>query len=116
MKVSILLYLREMIHEMVDKTDNGILVRTEPIAGGTISIKNLSDERIGLLVSITTLLLKTDFMTEVTKTYLSDKYISYKELASKIKLEEGIEINESTLQSRVWADKNKIERYFGKRF
>jgi hypothetical protein len=111
MRVSILTGIKEVIYEMTDKQAS-LVVRKEPIPNGNLAKKELSSERIEFLRLFVNLLLNTTFITEKTKLYVSEKHSSYVSLAEKLQKEQGLEINPSTLQSTVWLDKNKIERYF----
>lgn len=112
MKISILSGIKEVISEMTDSSNGTISVRQEPIPNGLLAQKGLSEERVKFLNKFINLLLKTSFINQRTKTYLLEKNGSYKTVADKLKLQQGIDVKASTLQSIVWMDKNKIERYF----
>ena len=114
MRVSILTGIKEVINEMTDRGngDKGITIRQAPITNGTLARKQLPQERIEFLRLFVHLLIKTDFLNERTRVYLIDRYGSYKTAADRIERESGVKVNPSTLQSTVWLDKNKIERYF----
>lgn len=111
MKISILSGIKEVISEMTDTNNDAIIVRQEPIPNGLLAQKKLSEERIKFLYLFVSLLLKTSFINQRTKLYLQDKNGSYKTVAEKLKYK-GIDVKPSTLQSIVWLDKNKIEKYF----
>lgn len=98
--------LKQLINDFV--VDGEIL---EQPLGRTIK-KELSKERVEFIRLFIDLLLNTNYISDETKIYLSDRYITLEGV--KLKLEErGMESNINTIKSKVWYDKNKIIADFG---
>lgn len=109
MRRSILSGIKGVVSEMVD--GNG-KVRSSPIPNGVLAKKMLSEDRIKFLSLFVELLLNTDFTKENTKAYLLAKSSSYAQVADKLSAERGVAVNQYSLQSTVWLDKNRIEKHF----
>ncbi len=103
---SITRQLKDLISDFV--VDGDIM---EKQLGKTVK-KNLSRYRIQFIVQFIDLLLNTDFISEETKVYISDRYLTLDGARKKI----GGNTNLNTLKAKVWYDKNKIVREFGDRF
>lgn len=60
------------------------------------------------------LILNTSFTSNVTKSYILDKYISIKGLSEELN-NKGFEVNANTLQTKIFRDQKKIQSVFGDR-
>lgn len=77
------------------------------------AVKNdLDSERVEFLRLFIDLLLNSNYMSEETKIYLSDRYITMEGVQLKLE-ERGIDVNINTVKSKVWNDKKKIITDFG---
>ncbi len=107
---NILKQLKELISEFVD---NQGVIRETPL-GRSIKIE-LSKDRLDFLRQFIDLLINTDYLTEETKVYIKNKYITaegvYDELKEKYK-----DINLNTVKSKIYYDKvNKIVAKFSEK-
>lgn len=96
-------YLNQLRELVKCYTKDGKLLDTPT---GRIGEKGLSADINEFLRSFTDLLLNSRMLSQVSKDYIKDPYITQRGIGEK----EGL--NLSTVQSRIWADKNKIFRYF----
>ena len=99
--------LKELVGDFVS-ADGEIL--DYPI--GRIGCKKLDDRRIKLLKIFIDLLINTRFTRDVTKLYISQKYITFEGVAEQLQAQ-GQEICVSSVQSRVFYDKRRIEIHIG---
>lgn len=110
-KESFLVYLREIIGDMVDVNGN---MRVTPI--GATGKKNLSNNKIKLLSDIISLLRNTSIINKETRMYISNKYITIRGVNET--LNEDItntqdRINNNTTLSKIQYDKNRLSKIFG---
>lgn len=77
--------------------------------------KKLDERRIMFLRRFVDLLLNTGFVSEETKLYIKDRYITQEGVAEAMR-ERGKEANPNSVSAKIWYDKNKIVHLFGTRF
>lgn len=84
---------------------------------GSIANKLDNDkELIDFFKQFVNLLVNTRMLCNETKIYITDMYITYKGVCDKLYEITGKEPNFSTVQTKTYADKVKILRYFGDSF
>lgn len=112
-KSGFLNYLKEIIHDMVDSNGN-----IRPIPVGVTGRRNLPDNRIKLLSDLIRLLRDTDIISDETKIYINNKYITMRgvneEINNKMKGKEKRHLK--TTISRIQYDQLKLEKIFGSDF
>lgn len=99
MSNTILKELKGLINDFVE--DGAILESSK-----NPRYRNLDEGRTRFIRVLIELLLKTDFLKDETKTYISDKYITLRRVAEKHKK------NKNTVQSQIWRDSLKIQSIF----
>lgn len=75
--------------------------------------KELPDEVIQFIYRFVDLLLNTAMLSRETRAYITDEYITYNGVCTKLKEETGKEFNHHTVQTKIWYDKRKIVTFFG---
>lgn len=107
-------FLKQVIGDMVDSNGN---MRVTPI--GNTGKRNLSNNRIKVLVDLINLLKDTTIITEESKLYVFDKYITIKGVNEALNISianSKDELKFNNTLSKIQYDKNKLERIFGSRF
>lgn len=110
-KNGILVELKGIAYDMVDNNGN---FRTVPI--GTIGTRRLSNDRIRLLQYIISLVKDTDIVTQETKLYVFNRYISIKDVNIEINrvLEPtGKQYSYNTTASKIAYDRDKLQKLLG---
>lgn len=112
-KTSILEGFKMVIADMLDSNGN---FRVTPI--GTTGRLNLSNNRIKLLIDVIKLLRDTDIISDETRIYIFNKYITIKGVNEIINDRMGgkEEVKFNNTLSKIQYDKNKLERLLGKDF
>lgn len=110
---SILEYLKVAIGDMVDSTGN---IRVTPI--GITAKRKLSNNKIKFLADLIRLVRDTKIITDETRIYIFNRYISSRKVADL--LNESIDNVEdhykvSTTIAKIQYDKNKLSKIFGER-
>lgn len=75
--------------------------------------KELSEEVMKFIYSFVDLLMNTNMLSRETKAYITDEYITYNGVRTKLKEETGKDFNVNTVQTKIWYDRRKIVQYFG---
>lgn len=75
--------------------------------------KELNKNQIRALKDITRVVMCTDIVSDTYKQYLLMRYGTYQDLADEMELKYGANYNTSTLQSRVWTNRNKLVQLYG---
>lgn len=112
-KAGFLAYLKQVINDMVDSNGN-----IRPMPTGTIGKMNLPADRIKLLANLIRLLNDTNIITEETKIYINNRFITMEGVNNEInKNKKGKNIRKlKATYSRIWYDKAKLEKIFGEDF
>lgn len=111
-KGTILIELKNTLPDLLD--DNGNFRVTPKGETGKL---NLSNNRIKLLQDLIRILRDTKLVSNATWMYVSNQYMTLKNVTEKLNEEAGKDIyTTSQIQSKVNYDKSKLERLFGVRF
>lgn len=102
--------LKALVEDFTDSEGN-ILERPK----GRFVRKKLDERRIMFLRRFVDLLLNTGFVSEETKLYIKNRYITQEGVAEAMR-ERGKEANPNSVSAKIWYDKNKIVHLFGTRF
>lgn len=107
---SIIQKLKGIVADFV--TEDGKILEV-PLRGKGYS--KLADERrLQFIRGMLDLILNTNFLSSMTKAYIRNRYISIKGLARELE-NKGFDVNENTLQTKIFRDQHKIESVFGDR-
>lgn len=110
-KESILKGIKRVVPDMIDKNGN---FRTIPI--GMVQKRNLSEYRLGFLRTFLDLVLHTKWLSNETRIYLSDPYISIKGVNEQLNAASDKHIPYNTTSSKIGYDRYKIESKLGANF
>lgn len=101
--------LKDVIADFYDTSNKKVYAEPK----GRYIKKELNKNQIRALKDITRVVMCTDIVSDTYKQYLLMRYGTYKDLADEIEVKCGASFNTSTLQSRVWTNRNKLVQLYG---
>lgn len=102
-----LLKLKEIVNDYV--INDEIL----DIPVGRTAKRKLPDEINDFLKRFIGLLIYTDFISEASKLYIKNYYITLKGITAELNESSNTKVNETAIHARIWRDKKKIVSKFG---
>lgn len=114
-KERFLSFMKEIYYDMVDKNGN---IRVIPI--GLVGKRNLPNENLKLLEQLIRLIMDTNIVTQETKIYISDVYITMagvNRVINEMRKEKRLKkVKKTNTSSKIQYDQNKLEKIFGNDF
>lgn len=99
--------LKELVNDYVKEGK----ILDNPV--GRIGRKNLPEEINGFFKRFLDLLLYTNFISEESKRYIKEYYITIGDIVKELDEEQGVKTNTNAVKVKVWRDKKKITESFG---
>lgn len=79
---------------------------------GRLKAKELSLDELDRIKRFVKMIVESNFVTEETLIFLSNRDCNFDDVKVILKQEYNKEMKKSTIQSKLWADKNKFIRFF----
>lgn len=101
--------LRDLAHSVYDYENQKFLEAPR----GRLKSKQVGEEAFTRIKAFIEIINDTSLLSDETKTFIQDKDRTYDDVKEIMSKQYGKECNRSTIQSKTWADKNKVIRFFG---
>lgn len=104
-------FMKQLKVVVSDLYEYGVGMREEP--KGRTARKELPKDIMNFLVRFVDLVMNTTMLSEETKMYISDEYITYAGVCGRLEDITSKQYNAHTVQTKIWYDKRKIVKFFG---